>query len=164
MASPRIEHVNVTVSDPERAARLMEALFGWRVRWQGPARDGGRTIHVGTADHYVALYTGDGVTYTADDFAKGRPLNHIGVEVDSPADVAAAIQRASADGLEQEIQENVSCCFAVQDKTWVQGPDNAWEFYTVLADAPELACSVTPAGGCESEPVAVGGGAQGSCC
>ena len=96
MASPRIEHVNVTVSDPERAARLMEALFGWRVRWQGPARDGGRTIHVGSDNHYVALYTGHGVTYTADDFAKGRPLNHIGVEVD---DLDAVEARVTAAGL-----------------------------------------------------------------
>ncbi len=90
----------------------------------------------------------------------GQPgtLNHIGVEVDSPADVAAAIQRASADGLEQEIQENVSCCFAVQDKTWVQGPDNAWEFYSVLADAPSMGCSVTTDDHCASDAEA------GSCC
>lgn len=83
MATSRIEHVNVTVSDPDRTARLMENLFGWRMRWSGPARDGGRTIHVGSDDHYVALYTGRDVTYTADDFAKGRPLNHIGVLVDN---------------------------------------------------------------------------------
>ena len=79
MPTPRIEHVNVTVSDPERAAKLMEALFGWHVRWQGAARNGGHTIHVGSDDHYIALYTGRGVAYSADDFAKGRPLNHIGV-------------------------------------------------------------------------------------
>ena len=54
MSSLRIEHVNVTVSDPERAARLMESLFGWHVRWQGPARDGGRTIHVGSDAYYIA--------------------------------------------------------------------------------------------------------------
>lgn len=82
MAAPRIEHVNVTVTDPDRAARLMEALFGWQVRWHGAARDGGHTIHVGSAEHYIALYTGHGVAYTRDDFAKGRPLNHIGVAVD----------------------------------------------------------------------------------
>jgi hypothetical protein len=42
--------------------------------------------------------------------------------------------------LEQRVQENVSCCFAVQDKTWVKGPENDWEFYTVLADAPAMSC------------------------
>jgi catechol 2,3-dioxygenase-like lactoylglutathione lyase family enzyme len=94
MSTPRIEHVNVTVSDPERAARLMETLFGWHVRWQGPARDGGRTIHVGSDDHYVALYTGRDVAYTADDFAKGQPLNHIGVEVDDLVAVEAKVVAA----------------------------------------------------------------------
>jgi catechol 2,3-dioxygenase-like lactoylglutathione lyase family enzyme len=82
MASARIEHVNVTVSDPERAAKLMESLFGWQIRWQGPAQNGGHTIHVGSDDHYVALYTARDTVYSEDDFRKGRPLNHIGVEVD----------------------------------------------------------------------------------
>ena len=91
MPGPRIEHVNVTVSDPDRAARLMAALFGWHVRWAGPARNGGRTIHVGSDDHYIALYTGRGVAYTADSFAKGQPLNHIGVEVDDLATIEAKV-------------------------------------------------------------------------
>jgi catechol 2,3-dioxygenase-like lactoylglutathione lyase family enzyme len=82
MASPRIEHVNVTVSDPERAARLMESVFGWRVRWQGPSMNGGRTIHVGSEDHYVALYAAKARPAADAGFTKGRPLNHIGVEVD----------------------------------------------------------------------------------
>ena len=94
MPGPRIEHVNVTVSDPDRAARLMAALFGWHVRWQGPARNGGHTIHVGSDDHYIALYTGHGVAYTADDFAKGQPLNHIGVEVDDLAAIEAKVVAA----------------------------------------------------------------------
>ena len=96
MSSPRIEHVNVTVTDPERAAKLMESVFGWQVRWSGPARDGGRTIHVGSADDYIALYTGRDVAYTDEDFAKGRPLNHIGVEVD---DLDAVEAKAVAAGL-----------------------------------------------------------------
>ena len=70
MSPPRLEHVNVTVSNPERAARLMEELFGWQVRWKGPARDGGHTIHIGSKEHYLALYTGRDVAYTADDLAK----------------------------------------------------------------------------------------------
>ena len=82
MALPRIEHVNVTVSDPDRAARLMESVFGWRVRWQGPSMAGGRTIHVGTDDHYVAVYTDPSRRYSEQDFTKGRPFNHIGVEVE----------------------------------------------------------------------------------
>jgi catechol 2,3-dioxygenase-like lactoylglutathione lyase family enzyme len=88
--------VNVTVTDPERTSRLMEALFGWHVRWRGTARNGGHTIHVGSNEHYVALYTGHDVSYTPDDFAKGQPLNHIGVEVD---DLDAVEARVLAAGL-----------------------------------------------------------------
>ena len=93
----RIEHVNLTVSDPERTAALLRQLFGWQVRWDGPTRGGGRTIHVGSDSAYVALCSGDGVTFTADNFRKGRPLNHIGVEVD---DLDAAHARVLEAGLE----------------------------------------------------------------
>jgi len=94
MAIPRLEHVNVTVRDPERTAQLMEDLFGWHERWRGPARNGGHTIHVGSDDHYLALYTGKDVTYTAEDFAKGRPLNHIGVQVDDLDAIEAKVKQA----------------------------------------------------------------------
>jgi catechol 2,3-dioxygenase-like lactoylglutathione lyase family enzyme len=96
MAPPRIEHVNVTVTDPARVAALMEALFGWRVRWSGLSQMGGRTIHVGSEHHYIALYTGKDAVYTEEDFAKGRPLNHIGIEVD---DLDAVEARVVAAGL-----------------------------------------------------------------
>jgi catechol 2,3-dioxygenase-like lactoylglutathione lyase family enzyme len=96
MPSPRIEHVNITVADPARTSNLMEALFGWHVRWSGPAQNGGHTIHVGSDDHYVALYTGGDPARSAGVFAKGRPLNHIGVEVD---DLDATEARVIAAGL-----------------------------------------------------------------
>jgi catechol 2,3-dioxygenase-like lactoylglutathione lyase family enzyme len=72
----------------------------------------------------------------------GEPgtLNHIGVEVETTDEVAAVIARSQDVGLDQHVQENVSCCFAVQDKTWVKGPENDWEFYTVLADAAAMSC------------------------
>lgn len=96
MATPRIEHVNITVRDPDRAARLMGELFGWQVRWQGPALNGGRTVHVGSEEQYLALYTPRETALTDEDFAKGRPLNHVGVEVD---DIAATEAKVMAAGL-----------------------------------------------------------------
>ncbi|MGD0881825.1 MAG: ArsI/CadI family heavy metal resistance metalloenzyme [Acidimicrobiales bacterium] len=65
-------------------------------------------------------------------------LNHLGVEVETTDEVAAADGRLSADGLETEVQDQTTCCFAVQDKVWVNDPDGApWEVYTVLADASD---------------------------
>ena len=95
MPALRIEHVNVTVRDPERAAALMQSLFGWRIRWQGLSALGGRTIHVGSDEAYIALYTPRG-SLSDEDFAKGRPLNHIGVEVD---DLDATEEKVLAAGL-----------------------------------------------------------------
>ena len=66
-------------------------------------------------------------------------LNHLGVEVFSTDEVAAAQSRLSGQGLPTTTEDNVSCCYAVQDKVWVDAPDGEpWEIYTVLADAPAL--------------------------
>jgi catechol 2,3-dioxygenase-like lactoylglutathione lyase family enzyme len=63
-------------------------------------------------------------------------LNHLGVEVASTEEVGATQQRLTATGLPTATEDGVTCCFAVQDKVWVDGPDEqAWEIYTVLADA-----------------------------
>ena len=63
-------------------------------------------------------------------------LNHLGVEVPSTDDVRAATVRLSDQGLDTAVEDEVSCCFAVQDKVWVDAPDGEpWEIYTVLADA-----------------------------
>ncbi|MBJ7487951.1 MAG: VOC family protein [Ilumatobacteraceae bacterium] len=64
-------------------------------------------------------------------------LNHVGVEVEDTDQVAAKIASATREGLPIEIQESTTCCFAVQDKVWVSGGELAWEWYTVLADAPQ---------------------------
>jgi catechol 2,3-dioxygenase-like lactoylglutathione lyase family enzyme len=93
----------------------------------------------------------------------GEPgsLNHVGVEVESTDEVAAAIASAQGHGFDIEIQDETTCCFAVQDKVWVQGPDNAWEFYTVLADADVMNCDVSsPA----DVLVPVGATKSGPCC
>lgn len=98
----RIEHVNVTVSDPERTAELMAGIFGWHVRWKGPARSGGRTIHVGSDDNYVAVYA-EPPERRADERSLGSGrLNHIGVEVDDLEAVEERVRRAGLSPTEVE--------------------------------------------------------------
>jgi catechol 2,3-dioxygenase-like lactoylglutathione lyase family enzyme len=71
---------------------------------------------------------------------RGGALNHLGVEVGSTDEVRAATERLAAAGLDTEVRENTTCCYAVQDKVWVGEPANGrWEVYTVLADAPPAA-------------------------
>ena len=80
---------------------------------------------------------------------QGGTLNHLGVEVPSPDDVQAATTRLSGAGLPTTTEDSVTCCYAVQDKVWVDDPDGApWEIYTVLADADRLSPVEDGAGCC----------------
>ena len=55
MSIAKFEHVNVTVSDPKKTASMLTRLFGWKVRWEGPSKYDGYTVHVGTDEDYLAL-------------------------------------------------------------------------------------------------------------
>jgi catechol 2,3-dioxygenase-like lactoylglutathione lyase family enzyme len=92
----RLEHVNMTVSDPDRTAALLERLFGWRVRWAGAAAGGGRTVHVGSDEQYLALYGSPGRDGAPLGWSKGKPLNHVALLVD---DLDEAERRVSEAGL-----------------------------------------------------------------
>jgi catechol 2,3-dioxygenase-like lactoylglutathione lyase family enzyme len=73
-------------------------------------------------------------------------LNHLGVEVETSDEVGAAAARLAGAGLATAVEENTACCYAVQDKVWVDDPDGApWEVYTVLADVADAAAPVTRA-------------------
>jgi predicted enzyme related to lactoylglutathione lyase len=66
----------------------------------------------------------------------GGTLNHLGVEVFSAGEVTATQARLADEGLSNAAEIGTTCCYAVQDKVWVDGPDGEpWEIYTVLADA-----------------------------
>jgi catechol 2,3-dioxygenase-like lactoylglutathione lyase family enzyme len=68
---------------------------------------------------------------------QGGSLNHLGVEVPDAETVQAEQARLTENGLAASAEGETTCCYARQDKFWVQGaPDGeAWEIYTVLADS-----------------------------
>lgn len=89
----RLEHVNVSVPDPRATAAVLVELFGWTIRWEGPALNDGFTVHVGDADGYLALYApGDGQGPAGDTYHTTGGLNHIGVEVDDLEAVEARVK------------------------------------------------------------------------
>lgn len=70
----------------------------------------------------------------------GVNASHFGVQVASSEDVAQAWTRFKAAGLRTFTEENTECCYAMQDKVWVEDPDgNAWEVFFVKGDAPSMA-------------------------
>lgn len=92
----QLEHINYTVKDTQTTATWMAQVFDWQVRWQGDSMDSGYTMHVGTADRYVALYSPPSATTPFDDNYKTTGgLNHIAVTVD---DIDETEQRVLAVG------------------------------------------------------------------
>lgn len=87
----RLEHVNVTVADANATSQMLCALFDWHIRWQGTGKLGGRSIHVGESDSYLAIWAPAAGDPQPQD--SGR-LNHIGVVVDDLDAVEAKVLAA----------------------------------------------------------------------
>jgi catechol 2,3-dioxygenase-like lactoylglutathione lyase family enzyme len=129
----------INVSDIDQAVEFYERLFKTPVAKRRP---GYANFAIADPPLKLVLIQGEGQPAT---------LNHLGIEVESSDDVAAAISEFQALDMATSVEENTTCCFALQDKVWVNDPDGApWEVYTVLADAevmhPADSQCCTPAG------------------
>lgn len=138
----------LNVDDLESAISFYSKLFGAR---PNKVRDGYANFVIAEPPLKLVLIENVG---------QGGTLNHLGVEVEDPEQVSAAAVRLRGEGLVTDVEEATTCCFAVQDKVWVHGPDaEPWEIYTVLADADVMHPDPeTMAGCCEvdsAEPVAL---------
>jgi len=104
MQQGHLEHVNLTVPNPQNTAALLRDIFGWKIRWEGDAMAGGYTVHVGTDTSYIALYRPadpETLDVATDERAKHAvgALNHIAIVVD---DLRAAEARILGAGLKTE--------------------------------------------------------------
>ena len=118
----------LNVDDLDAAVDFYTTLFG-----TAPAKrhDGYANFAVADPPLKLVLFESPG---------HGGTLNHLGVEVATPGEVAAATERLAGAGLATEVQTGTTCCYATQNKVWVGEPGSGrWEVYTVLADAAVLA-------------------------
>lgn len=152
----------LNVSDLDAAVDFYTQLFG-----SAPAKVRPGYANFAIADPPLKLV----LIEAADSRGTGvsGALNHLGVEVHDPAQVAQASARLAGGGLDTLDQQATTCCYAVQDKVWVEDPDaTPWEIYTVLADAPVetgLAGDGTCCAETEAEAgTATGAVAAGNCC
>ena len=114
--------LSINVSDFDAAVAFYSCLFGTT---PAKLRPGYANFAIAEPPLKLVLIEGAG----------GGRLNHLGVEVDSAREVASAQERLAASGLATATEEEVACCYALEDKVWVDDPDGAaWEVYTVLAD------------------------------
>lgn len=121
-------HVALETSDLERAIGFYQTLFG-----QEPTK-----LRPGYAKFEVADPPVNLALNATPKAQTAGGASHFGVQVKSTEAVERAKERFEAAGMPIEVEEHVTCCWAVQDKVWVRDPDgNAWEVFVVLdADAP----------------------------
>src|SRR4051795_8200819 len=135
----------LNVDDVEAATAFYARLFGTE-----PAKTRPGYANFAIADPPLKLVL-------LENPGQGGTLNHLGIEVGSPDDVDAEQTRLAAHGLASVDERGTTCCYATQDKFWVEGTPSGerWEVYTVLADSPTFA-EPTAAGQtcCGSEVVA----------
>lgn len=119
-------HVALDASDVEKSIDFYRMLLG-----EEPSKK---------RDGYAKFEPADPpVNLTLNQTPAARPAaSHFGVQVKSSEAVAEAAQRFRRAGYETETEDEVECCYAVQDKVWVADPDgNRWEVFVVLDnDAP----------------------------
>ena len=100
----------------------------------------------------------------------GVNATHFGIQVESADDVAQASARFERLGLRIRVEEDTVCCYALQDKVWVEDPDgNMWEVFVVKGDSAAMREPAAAAACCA--PVSVRAsdaqaatGAKGGCC
>jgi catechol 2,3-dioxygenase-like lactoylglutathione lyase family enzyme len=108
------------------------------------------------------------LTLNEHSFTDRGALSHLGIQVASTDDVLAIREKWADAGLITRDEMQTSCCYALQDKTWVRDPDgNEWEVFVVLEDnlaetaaADSASCCTTAPIGVTRDPAAV----QTSCC
>jgi lactoylglutathione lyase len=118
----------LNVTDLEQAIAFYSKMFGTPVNKRKPGY-----ANFAIADPPLKLVLFENAEAPA-------RLNHLGVEVATPEDVAAHQARLTDDGIDS-VAENGTCCFAQQEKVWVDAPDGAWEVYAVIADADDFGTS-----------------------
>lgn len=81
---------------------------------------------------------------------QGGSINHLGVEVADTDTVDAEQTRLAAAGFASIDERDTTCCYAKQDKFWVEGAPNAerWEIYTVLAESPTFSATAATGSTC----------------
>ena len=140
--------VAINVPDIDEAVTFYSRLFGVSPHKERP---GYANFEVADPPLKLVLFEQEGP----------EKLNHLGVEVDATAAVAAETKRLAASGLATEVEDGVVCCHAEQDKVWVRDPgDIRWEIYTVTDDMLEASDSAAA----ESAILTAGSVAKRPCC
>ena len=117
-------HMGLAVTDLERSLAFYRTLFG-----QEPVKTRPRYAKFEVVEPPVNLSLNE----VGGETGPNNPVTHFGIQVKSTGAVREVSERMTNAGIATETEENVTCCYAVQNKVWATDPDgNKWEVYVVL--------------------------------
>ncbi len=118
-------HISINVRDVRRSVEFYRRVFGASPQKQ--TADYAKFDLVRPPLNFSLLSAGETISR----------VNHLGIEVDSPAELTLWETRLREQGLLDSVERETVCCFALQDKLWFQDPDgNRWEVFLVLEQLP----------------------------
>ena len=124
----------LNVSDVDSAVEFYEKLFDTPVTRRKPGY-----ANFAIEDPPLKLVLIEG--------AEGGTMNHLGVEVMEPGEVASAESRLGESGLATTGLDDTACCYATKTETWVTDPDGApWEWYVRTGDSEQMSNQVLDGG------------------
>jgi catechol 2,3-dioxygenase-like lactoylglutathione lyase family enzyme len=130
-------HVSLTVSDIDASVAFYERAFGVKASKRRP---GYAKFDLDTPSLNLTMQEAP---------RTGVNASHFGVQVASTEDVAVAWTRFKDAGLETFTEKNRSCCYALQDKVWIEDPDgNMWEVFVVKGEAAAMDDPAAATGPC----------------
>ena len=121
-------HIGLNVTNLEKSIEFYSKIFGAEPVKVKP-------------DYAKFLLETPGLNFTLNlrDEVKGNQVGHFGIQVESTEEVLSHKNRLAENGIRSQYDEiNTTCCYALQDKFWIQDPDgNEWEFFYTKADVDE---------------------------
>jgi catechol 2,3-dioxygenase-like lactoylglutathione lyase family enzyme len=136
-------HLHVNVPDLAQSIQFYETLFG-----------AAPTV---VKDDYAKWMLDDPrVNFAISQRSRAAGVDHVGVQVDSPAELAELAGRLKAAGATTFDQEATTCCYARSDKSWVSDPAGLrWETFFTFGEAVRYG---------EDEPDLAVADVAGACC
>ena len=117
-------HLAINVRDVEKSIDFYKGLFGI-----DPSK-----VRTGYAKFDISNPPLN-LTLNQVPFEGSGALSHLGIQVASTDDVLAMKKNWESAGLIPREEMQTTCCYALQDKAWVNDPDgNEWEVFVVLED------------------------------
>lgn len=147
-------HISINVSDVEKSIEFYTKMFGVQ-----PFK---------TRTDYAKFDVANpplNFTMNQRAFDNGGSLSHLGLQVESTEEVLEMGKRWQESGLITLDEMKTDCCYALQDKTWVQDPDgNRWEVFVVLGNTEDKDIAASACCAPSNEKVGITRASKSGCC